>query len=360
MLYHLLVPLASVVTGFNVFRYVTFRAFGAALTAFVLSLVLGPPLIRRLREIRAGQPIRDDGPRSHQKKAGTPTMGGLLFLAAIALSTLLWASLANRLVWLALFTTLWMGAVGFADDYLKLTRGSSAGLWPRYKLACQVLLGLGVGLYLYLYPVDAFATRLTIPFFKRWLPELGVLYIAFAMLVVVGASNAVNLTDGLDGLAIVQTLLVAATYSIFAYVAGHAAIARYLQVLYVRGTSELAIFGAAIVGASLGFLWFNTFPAQIFMGDVGSLSLGAALAVIALVTKTELVLVISGGIFVVEAVSVILQVFFFKTRGKRVFRMAPIHHHYELNGLAEPKIIVRFWIVGFMLQLVAIATLKLR
>ena len=360
MLYHLLTPLAPVVTGFNVFRYVTFRAFGAALTAFALSLALGPPLIRRLREIRAGQPIREDGPQSHQKKAGTPTMGGLLFLAAIGISTLLWASLVTRVVWLALFATLWMGAVGFADDFLKLRRGSAAGLWPRYKMAWQVALGLFVGLYLYLYPVDAMATRLAIPFLKRWLPDLGIFYILFAMLVVVGASNAVNLTDGLDGLAIVQSLLVAATYSIFAYVAGHAAIARYLQVLYVRGASELAIFGAAIVGASLGFLWFNAFPAQIFMGDVGSLSLGAALAVIALVTKTELVLVISGGIFVMEAASVILQVFSFKTRGKRVFRMAPIHHHYELNGLAEPKIIVRFWIVGFMLQLVALATLKLR
>ncbi len=360
MLYHLLAPLASVAVAFNVFRYVTFRALGAALTAFALSLALGPAVIRRLQEIRAGQPIRDDGPQSHQKKAGTPTMGGLLFLAAIGASTLLWASLASRLVWLALFTTFWMGAVGFADDYLKLRRGSSAGLWPRYKMLWQVVLGLLVGLYLYLHPVDDFTTRLAFPFLKRWLPELGVFYILFAMLVVVGASNAVNLTDGLDGLAIVQTLLVAATYSIFAYVAGHAAIARYLQVLYVRGASELAIFGAAIVGASLGFLWFNAFPAQIFMGDVGSLSLGAALAVIALVTKNELVLVIAGGIFVIEAVSVILQVWSYKTRGKRVFRMAPIHHHYELNGLAEPKIIVRFWIVGFVLQLAAIATLKLR
>ena len=360
MLYHLLAPLASMVAGFNVFRYVTFRALAAALTAFGLSLALGPAFIRRLQAIRAGQVIREDGPQSHQKKAGTPTMGGLLFLTAIGVSTLLWASLASRLVWLALFATFWMGAVGFTDDYLKLRRGSAAGLWPRYKMLWQVLLGLLVGCYLYVYPVDDFTTRLAFPFLKRWLPDLGVLYILFAMLVVVGASNAVNLTDGLDGLAIVQTLLVAATYSIFAYVAGHAAIARYLQVLYVRGASELTIFGAAIVGASLGFLWFNAFPAQIFMGDVGSLSLGAALAVIALVTKHELVLVIAGGIFVIEAVSVILQVWSYKTRGKRVFRMAPIHHHYELNGLAEPKIIVRFWIVGFVLQLAAMATLKLR
>jgi phospho-N-acetylmuramoyl-pentapeptide-transferase len=360
MLYHLLFPLAQTVTAFNVFRYVTFRAFGAALTAFALSLLLGPPLIRRLRELRAGQPIREDGPQSHQKKAGTPTMGGLLFLSAITLTTLLWANLVNRLVWLALATTLWMGAVGFADDYLKLRRGNAAGLRPRTKLVWQALLGLLVGLYLFLHPVDEFSTALAFPFFKRWLPDLWVLYVPFAMLVIVGASNAVNLTDGLDGLAIVQTLLVAATYSIFAYVAGHAAIARYLQVLYVRGSSELAIFGAAIVGASLGFLWFNAFPAQIFMGDVGSLSLGAALAVIALVTKTELVLVISGGVFVAEAVSVILQVWSYKTRGRRVFRMAPIHHHFELNGLAEPKIIVRFWIVGLMLQFVAMSTLKLR
>jgi phospho-N-acetylmuramoyl-pentapeptide-transferase len=360
MLYHLLVPLVPTVPAFNVFRYVTFRAFGAALTAFLVSLILGGPLIRRLQEMRAGQPIREDGPQSHQKKAGTPTMGGVLLLAAIGITTLLWASLVNRLVWLALFATFWMGAVGFADDYLKLRRGSAAGLWPRYKLVGQVILGLLVGLYLYLAPVDEYTTHLAFPFFKRWLPDLGLFYIVFAMLVVVGASNAVNLTDGLDGLAIVQTLLVAATSTIFAYVTGHAAIARYLQVLPVRGASELVIFGAAIVGASLGFLWFNAFPAQMFMGDVGSLSLGAALAVIALVTKSELVLVISGGVFVMEAVSVILQVLSYKTRGKRIFRMAPIHHHFELSGLAENKIIVRFWVVGFMLQLVAMATLKLR
>ncbi len=360
MLYHLLVPLAHHFSPLNVFRYVTFRTAGAFLTALLLGLLLGPVLIRKLEALKARQVIRDDGPRSHLQKAGTPTMGGVLILLAVLASTLLWAQLNNHFVWLALLTTLAMGAVGFVDDYLKLSRANSVGLRPRQKLLWQVLIGLLVGGYIYLFPSDMFTTRLAIPFVKRWMPELGVLYIAFAMFVIVGTSNAVNLTDGLDGLAIVPTLMAAATLTLLAYTAGHAAIARYLQVIFVKGASELPVFGAAVVGASLAFLWWNAHPAQVFMGDTGSLALGAALAIVALVTKNELILVVAGGCFVVEALSVIIQVFWYKRTGRRIFRMAPIHHHYELNGLPEPKIIVRFWIVSFVLQVIALTTLKLR
>ena len=360
MLYHLLVPLAKFVGPFNVFRYVTFRTAGAFLTALLVTLLLGPKVIEKLAAMRAGQVVREDGPQSHLKKAGTPTMGGVLILLAVTAATLLWAQLDNRFIWLALLTTLAMGAVGFVDDYLKVTRATSAGLSPRQKFAWQVGIGFAVGMCLYLFPVDAFTTKLSIPFLKRWLPELGVLYIAFAMLVIVGCSNAVNLTDGLDGLAIVPTLMVAATFTLLAYVAGHAAMARYLQVIFVRGASELPVFAAALVGASLGFLWYNAHPAQVFMGDTGSLALGAALATVALITKNELVLVVAGGCFVVEALSVIVQVFWYKRTGQRIFRMAPIHHHYELNGLPESKIIVRFWIVSFVLQVISLTTLKLR
>jgi len=358
--YHLLYPLASSVGAFNVFRYVTFRTAGAFLTALAVTMLLGPPIIRKLEELKAGQVVREDGPRAHLKKAGTPTMGGVLILLAVVTATLLWAQLTNRFIWLALYVTAGLGAVGFADDYLKLSRKSSAGLSARQKFFWQIAIGLSVGAYLYFAPVDAFTTRLAIPFVKGWLPELGAAYILFAMVVIVGCSNAVNLTDGLDGLAIVPTLMAAATFTLFAYVAGHAAIARYLQVIFVRGASELPVFAAALVGASLGFLWFNTHPAQVFMGDTGSLALGGALATVALVTKNELILIVAGGCFVVEALSVILQVFWFKRTGRRIFRMAPIHHHYELNGLPESKIIVRFWIVSFVLQVVALTTLKLR
>jgi phospho-N-acetylmuramoyl-pentapeptide-transferase len=287
-------------------------------------------------------------------------MGGVLILLAVATATLLWAQLSNRFIWLALYTTVGLGLVGFLDDYLKLRRETSVGLTPRQKFFWQILLGLTVGGYLYAFPVDTFTTRLAIPFVKSWLPELGLGYIVFAMVVIVGCSNAVNLTDGLDGLAIVPTLMTAATFTLLAYVAGHAAIARYLQVIFVRGASELPVFAAALVGASLGFLWYNAHPAQVFMGDTGSLALGGALATVALITKHELILVVAGGCFVVEALSVILQIAWYRRTGKRIFRMAPIHHHYELNGLPEPKIIVRFWIVSFVLQVVALTTLKLR
>ena len=360
MLYHLLVPLAKFIGPLNVFRYVTFRTAGAFLTALLITLLLGPKIIDKLSAMRARQVVREDGPQSHLKKAGTPTMGGVLILLAVTSATLLWAQLTNRFIWLALLATLAMGAVGFVDDYLKVTRANSVGLRPRQKFAWQVAIGLAVGFYLYLFPTDEFTTRLAIPFLKRWMPELGVAYAAFGMLVIVGCSNAVNLTDGLDGLAIVPTLMAAATFTLLAYVAGHAALARYLQVIFVRGASELPVFAAALVGASLGFLWYNAHPAQVFMGDTGSLALGGALATVALITKNELVLVVAGGCFVVEALSVIIQVFWFRRTGQRVFRMAPIHHHYELNGLPEPKIIVRFWIVSFVLQVISLTTLKLR
>ena len=360
MLYHLLFPLAKSFGAFNVFRYVTFRTAGAFLTALVVTLLFGPAIIEKLTAMRARQVVREDGPQSHLKKAGTPTMGGVLILLAVTAATLLWAQLTNRFIWLALLTMLAMGAVGFVDDYLKLSRGNAVGLRPRQKFFWQVAIGLAVGTYLYVFPTDAFTSKLAIPFLKNWMPEFGIGYIPFAMLVLVGCSNAVNLTDGLDGLAIVPTMMAAATFTFFAYVAGNAVIARYLQVIFVRGASELPVFAAALVGASLGFLWYNAHPAQVFMGDTGSLALGAALATVALVTKNELLLVLAGGCFVVEALSVIIQVFWFRRTGKRVFRMAPIHHHYELNGLSEPKIIVRFWIISFVLQVVALTTLKLR
>ena len=360
MFYHLLYPLAKTSSVFNVFRYVTFRTAGAIATAFLISVVLGPYIIRRLHQLQIGQPIRDDGPKTHFVKAGTPTMGGILILSAVFLSTLLWANLGNRFVWLALFATLGIGLVGFFDDCLKLSKRSSKGLSARAKFFWQITLGLAIGAYLYLFPVDAFTTKLPFPFLKWVMPDLGPLYILLVMLVIVGTSNAVNLTDGLDGLAAGPVLMSAATYTILAYIAGHAVVARYLQVIPVRGASELTIFGGALVGASLGFLWFNAYPAQVFMGDVGSLSLGAALAILAVLTKNELLLIVIGGIFVIEAASVILQVASFKTTRRRIFRMAPIHHHYELNGLAEPKIIVRFWIISFILQLMALTTLKLR
>ncbi|MBZ0160718.1 MAG: phospho-N-acetylmuramoyl-pentapeptide-transferase [bacterium] len=360
MLYHLLYPLHESYAVLNVFRYVTFRTAGAILTALLISLLLGPALIRKLQELQIGQSIRDDGPAGHLQKAGTPTMGGLLILASVFIGTLLWANLTNRFVWLALLCTVWMGAVGFIDDYLKVASKNSRGLSVRGKLLWQVIPGMLVGLFLYVNPVDTYTTKLAIPFLKHWMPDLGWGYVLFVMLVIVGASNAVNLTDGLDGLAIGPILMTAAAYTVLAYIAGHASIAHYLQVVFVRGSSELTVFGGAIVGASLGFLWYNAYPAQLFMGDTGSLALGAAVATLAVLVKSELLLLIVGGVFVAEAISVIMQVFSYRTTGRRVFRMAPIHHHYELNGMAEPKIIVRFWIISFILALLSLTTLKLR
>lgn len=358
MLYQLLYSLHTTHSAFNVFRYITFRAAMAALMALVVSFLLGPWLIRALTEKQIGQQIRDDGPASHSAKAGTPTMGGTIIILALALSTLLLADLSNPYVWLALAGTIGFGAVGFLDDYLKLSRKNSKGLPPRAKLIGQFAIAFMVATILCVFL--KFNTELGIPFVKNFRPDLGLFYIPFAMFVIVGASNAVNLTDGLDGLAIGPIMIAAGTYAVIAYVTGHLKLAEYLQIPYVAGVGELSVFCAAVVAAGLGFLWYNAYPAQMFMGDVGSLALGAALGIVAVMTKNEILLLIVGGIFVAEALSVIFQVASYKLRRKRVFLMAPIHHHYELKGWPEPQIIVRFWIVSFICAVIGLSTLKLR
>ncbi|BCR03959.1 phospho-N-acetylmuramoyl-pentapeptide-transferase [Desulfuromonas versatilis] len=358
MLYHLLYPLHTEFSVLYIFRFITFRTIYATITALVISFILGPWLINKLSSLQIGQSIRKVGPESHFKKEGTPTMGGTLILLAIVLPTLLWADLTNLYVWLTLLVTVGYGAIGFVDDYRKVKLRNSDGLSARQKMFWQLLIAFAVGLALSLYP--PFKTTLALPFFKGVLPDLGMFYIPFAMLVIVGASNAVNLTDGLDGLAIGPMIIASGTYLLFAYVAGHARVSEYLQISPVPGAGELSVLCGAMVGAGLGFLWFNSYPAQVFMGDVGSLSLGGSLGTIAVITKQEVVLVIVGGIFVVEALSVIFQVTSFRLWGKRIFRMAPIHHHFELKGWPEPKIIVRFWIISIILALVALSTLKLR
>lgn len=358
MLYHLFYPLAADIRLFNVFKYLTFRTIYAMITALLVAFFIGPWVIRRLEGLQARQVIRTDGPESHLKKQGTPTMGGVLILASIIIPTLLWSDLTNRYIWLALFIIVGYGIIGFVDDYKKVVEKNPKGLTPRQKMFWQVLLAGAVATALYLLP--NFSEELFFPFFKKLHPDLGLLYIPFVTLVIVGASNAVNLTDGLDGLAIGPVSINAATYMIFAYIAGNFKLATYLQMPYVAGTGELSILCGAMVGAGLGFLWYNSYPAEVFMGDVGSLSLGGGLGTLAVLTKQEILLVIVGGVFVVEALSVIFQVGSYKYRGKRIFRMAPIHHHFELKGVAEPKIIVRFWIISIILALVAISTLKLR
>jgi phospho-N-acetylmuramoyl-pentapeptide-transferase len=362
MLYHLLYPLHDAVPVFNVFRYITFRTAGASVTALALSLVLGPVLIRRLREFQIGQVIRQEGPQTHRAKAGTPTMGGLLIMSASLLPTLLWADLRNAYIWIAVMATAGFGAIGFADDYLKIVRRSHHGLLPRYKMGWQIVIALGVGIaLLILARADLYNTRLVFPFFKRVIPELGWFYIAFAVVVLVSWTNAVNLTDGLDGLAISVFAVAAAALTALTYVSGHRVFAEYLQLpRFSPLTGELTIFCGALVGASLGFLWYNSYPADIFMGDVGSLALGGALGTIALLIKQEFVLVIVGGIFVLEAASVVVQVASFKLTGKRVFRMAPLHHHFELIGWSEPKVIARFVILSIIFALFSLTTLKLR
>jgi phospho-N-acetylmuramoyl-pentapeptide-transferase len=330
----------------------------AALLALLISFILGPRLIRALTRKHIGQHIRDDGPASHAVKAGTPTMGGALILLALTFSTLLLGDIGNRYVLLALLATVGAGLVGFVDDYLKLTRRNSKGLPPRAKLLGQFSMAFVVALALYYMP--KFSTEISLPFIKNFRPDLGVLYIPFAMFVIVGASNAVNLTDGLDGLAIGPVMVAAGTYAVIAYVTGHMKLAEYLQIPYVAGVGELSVFCAAVVAAGLGFLWYNAYPAQMFMGDVGSLALGAALGAVAVMTKNEILLIIVGGVFVVEALSVIFQVASYKLRRKRVFLMAPIHHHYELKGWKEPQIIVRFWIIAFICAVIGLSTLKLR
>ncbi|QOX77897.1 phospho-N-acetylmuramoyl-pentapeptide-transferase [Trichlorobacter lovleyi] len=358
MLFHLFYPLASNLKILNIFKYLTFRTIYAMITALIVCFVLGPWIIRKLEGLQARQVIRTDGPESHLEKQGTPTMGGLIILSAIILPTLLWADLTNVYVWLTLFIIVGYGLIGFMDDYLKVVKKNTKGLSARQKMFWQVLLAGGVAAFLYINP--GFNEMLYVPFFKNFHPDLGIFFIPFVTLVIVGASNAVNLTDGLDGLAIGPVAINAATYMLFAYIAGHATLSAYLQIPRVVGAGELAVICGAMVGAGLGFLWFNSYPAEVFMGDVGSLSLGGTLGVIAVLTKQEILLVIVGGIFVIEALSVIFQVGSYKYRGKRIFRMAPIHHHFELKGVAEPKIIVRFWIITIILALVAISTLKMR
>jgi phospho-N-acetylmuramoyl-pentapeptide-transferase len=359
MLYHLLYPLHTTFSAFNVFRYITFRAIYASLTAFLICFVLGPWVIRKLHEMQIGQYIREDGPQAHLKKAGTPTMGGMLVISAILISTLLWCNLTNFYVWVLLLITVSYALIGFFDDYLMQVKKHNKGLTGRGKLVLQTLFAVIAGLLVCTRP--DFDTQVTVPFLKNISPDLGWGYVIFAAFVIVGTSNAVNLTDGLDGLAIGPVIIAAVTYMIFAYVAGHIKFAEYLQINYVAASGETTVFCGALAGAGLGFLWFNAFPAQMFMGDVGSLPLGGVLGTIAVITKQEILLVIVGGLFVMEALSVILQVGFFKaTRGRRIFRMAPLHHHFELKGWAEPKVIVRFWIIAIALALVAMSTLKLR
>ncbi|MGP1257180.1 MAG: phospho-N-acetylmuramoyl-pentapeptide-transferase [Kiloniellales bacterium] len=358
----LLVPFADDFQLFNLFRYLTFRSGGAVLTALLICFLLGPRVIAWLKQKqREGQPIREDGPQSHLlTKKGTPTMGGVLILLSLAVSTLLWADLTNAYVWVILFVTIGYGAIGFGDDYLKLTRRSHKGLSSRGKLAVQIVIAVVATAWIIQIAPPEMDRHLAVPFFKDLLINLSWFFLPFAAFVMVGASNAVNLTDGLDGLAIVPVMIVASCFALIAYLVGNTVFSNYLQIHYVAGTGELAVFCGALVGASLGFLWFNAPPAMVFMGDTGSLSCGGALGGIAVVTKHELVLVIIGGLFVLETVSVMIQVLSFKATGRRVFRMAPLHHHFEQKGWAEPTIVIRFWIIAFVLALIGLSTLKLR
>ncbi len=347
-------------SGFNVFSYLTMRAILSTLTALLIAIIIGPKMIKWLQRMQIGQTVRDDGPESHLSKSGTPTMGGLLILAAIITSVLLWADLTNKYVLVTLSVVVGYGIIGFVDDYRKVVRKDAKGLIARWKYFWQSVIALGVAFYLYSTATMTEETSLLVPFFKDVMPQLGLMYLVMVYFALVGTSNAVNLTDGLDGLAIVPTILVAGAFAIFAYVTGNINFAGYLNIPHIPMTSELVIVCTAIVGAGLGFLWFNTYPAQVFMGDVGSLALGGTLGILAVLVRQELVLVIMGGVFVMETVSVILQVGSYKLRGQRIFRMAPIHHHYELKGWPEPRVIVRFWIISLILVLVGLATLKLR
>ncbi len=362
MLYNLLAPLGDEYIFFNLFRYLTFRSGGAVMTALAICFVIGPAVIAWLKSKQgAGQPIREDGPQSHLiTKQGTPTMGGVLILVALTTSTLLWADLRNGFVWAVLLVTVGFGAIGFIDDYRKLSRRSSEGIPGRLKLLLQVLIATAAAMWIVRLAPENMATHLALPFFKTLLINLAWFYIPFGVFVMVGASNSVNLTDGLDGLAIVPVMIVAGSFGIIVYLVGNTTFSEYLQVHHVPGTGELAVFCGALVGASLGFLWFNAPPAMVFMGDTGSLSCGGALGAIAVVTKHELVLAIIGGLFVLETVSVIVQVASFKMTGRRVFRMAPLHHHFEQKGWAEPTIVIRFWIIAIVLALIGLSTLKLR
>ena len=361
MLYNYLVPLSEDFQIFNLFRYLTFRAGGAILTSLIISFIIGPKMIKWLRCKQGdGQPIRDDGPETHLLKKGTPTMGGLMILIALSISTILWADMSNQYIWAVLFVSIAFGFIGFLDDFLKIRRGSSSGLSSGLKLLIQVLFGFAVTYIIVSLFEPGMKNNLSIPFFKDFIIDLGWFFLPFSVLVIVGASNAVNLTDGLDGLAIVPVMIAGGCFALIAYLVGNTVFSNYLQIHHVIGAGELSIFCGALIGSGLGFLWFNAPPAMVFMGDTGSLSLGGALGTISIITKHELVLVIIGGLFVLETASVIVQVASFKLTGKRVFKMAPLHHHFEKKGWAEPTVVIRFWIIAFILALIGLSTLKLR
>jgi len=360
MLYTLLYSLHDWFSPFNVFRYITFRTALAVLTAMFFALILGPWIINRLKKLSMTQQIRDDGPQTHMNKAGTPTMGGILIIMCILLTIVMWGDLKNMYVWIMIVSLVGFGGIGLLDDYLKIVRKSPKGLRAYQKFGGQIVLAFLIGIFLFMNPKDPYADMLIVPFFKNWFFDFGWFYIPFSIIVIVGTSNAVNLTDGIDGLAIGLVAIAVLATGVLVYISGHKGLAQYLQVPYLPGTGELTVFCGAMFGASLGFLWYNSYPADVFMGDVGSIGLGGSLGTLAIITKHEIVLAIVGGIFVMETLSVMLQVASFKLTGKRVFKMAPIHHHFELKGWPEPKVIVRFWIIGIMLALLSLATLKVR
>lgn len=361
MFYHIFYALHDIWTPFNVFQYITFRAGGAILTSLIICFILGPFTIRKLANLKINQVVRSDGLQTHIRKSSTPTMGGVLLLFSVVVSALMWTRLNNRFVILLLLGSLWLGILGFLDDYLKFKYQNSKGLSPKLKLFWQALFSVIIAVYLYLFPQNLnFSVSASIPFFKGVFVNFSYLYMLFVILIIVGSSNSVNLTDGLDGLASGNILIAALTFAVFAYLAGHYQIANYLKIIHVAGAGEVTVFLFGIIGAMLGFLWYNAHPAQIFMGDTGSLFLGGILGMSAIFIKQELVLPIAGGVFLVEALSVLVQVYCYKKTGKRIFKMAPLHHHFELNGLSEPKVTIRFWIIGIILAIISLATLKLR
>ncbi len=362
MFYYLYSTFASYFTPFNIFQYISFRSAGALLTGLLVSYFIGLPIIQKLRYYRINQAIRDDGPKTHLDKKGTPTMGGIIIILSVLIASLVWAKLTNRFIVICLISTIYLGAIGFCDDYLKLVKKNTKGLAGRKKLILQFIFALAIGVYFYFFPVNnEYSTHVNLPYFKLFFVNLGIFYLLFSSLVVVGSSNAVNLTDGLDGLAIGLIMISAFVYIVFAYLAGHVKFSSYLGIVHVAGAGELVVYLSALIGSGLGFLWYNAYPAQVFMGDTGSLFLGGILGVVAVIVKQELLLVIVGGLFVVEAVSVMIQVYFFRNHGGiRIFKMAPIHHHYELCGWHETKVVVRFWIIGIILGLIALSALKIR
>ncbi len=361
MLYYLLYSLHTTIGPFNVFKYITFRSALAILTAMLISFIFGPSLIRTLKRMQIEQSIREEGPQSHKPKAGTPTMGGLLIIVSVIIPTLLWADIMNLFIWVIIISMFVFGLIGFIDDYKKIIRKQNLGLTISAKLGIQIAAGCALGILLvYLSNYGVYSTKLSVPFFKNFTPDLGFFYIIFTVIVLIGSANAVNLTDGLDGLAVGSVLIAGATFTVITYAVGHAIIANYLGIINVKGTGELTVFCGSVVGASIGFLWFNSHPAEVFMGDVGSMALGGSLGTLAILTKQEILLVFIGGLFVIEAVSVILQVASFRLTGNRIFRMAPIHHHFEHIGWQESKVVIRFWIIALLFSLMSLATLKLR